>query len=159
MLYSTDRKRGVSLIFVNHQFFGNLLKKWINMDGTRLQNKGVNLIVCLIFLTLKWFMYDTLTSPFSVTDFVQKMGQLTLFKLFWVTMMIEMFRELLRKKSYIPFVFISISLKCMLSEHSSERLRFLIRKGGKNADLIGKESLWIYTVYTILSIWLFAIML
>jgi hypothetical protein len=47
----------------------------------------------------------------------------------------------------------------MLSEHSSERLRFLIRKGGKNADLIGKESLWIYTVYTILSIWLFAIML
>jgi hypothetical protein len=34
----------------------------------------------------------------------------------------------------------------MLSEHSSERLRFLIRKGGKNADLIGKESLWIYTV-------------
>jgi hypothetical protein len=166
MLYSTDRKRGVSLIFVNHQCFGNLLKKWIdkirmyNKDGgTRLQNKGVNLIVCLICLTLKWFMYDTLTSPFSVTDFVQKMGQLTLFKLFWVTMMIEMFRELLRKKSYIPFVFISISLKCMLSEHSSERLRFLIRKGGKNADLIGKESLWIYTVYTILSIWLFAIML
>ena len=46
----------------------------------------------------------------------------------------------------VPFVFISISLKCMLSEHSSERLRFLIRKGGKNADLIGKESLWIYTV-------------
>ena len=35
----------------------------------------------------------------------------------------------------------------MLSEHSSDRLRFLIRKGGKNADLIGKESLWIYTVY------------
>jgi hypothetical protein len=69
-----------------------------NKDGgTRLQNKGVNLIVCLICLTLKWFMYDTLTSPFSVTDFVQKMGQLTLFKLFWVTMMIEMFRELLRK--------------------------------------------------------------
>jgi hypothetical protein len=34
----------------------------------------------------------------------------------------------------------------MLSEHSSERLRFLIRKGGKNADLIGKESLGIYTV-------------
>jgi hypothetical protein len=50
------------------------------------------------------------------------------------------------EKSYIPFVFISISLKCMLSEHSSERKRFLIRKGGKNADLIGKESLWIYTV-------------
>jgi hypothetical protein len=45
------------------------------------------------------------------------------------------------EKSYIPFVFILISLKCMLSEHSSERLRFLIRKGGKNADLIGKESL------------------
>jgi len=33
-----------------------------------------------------------------------------------------------------------------MSEHSSERLRFLIRKGGKNVDLIGKESLWIYTV-------------
>jgi hypothetical protein len=48
-------------------------------------------------------------------------------------MMIEMFRELLRKKSYIPFVFISISLKCMLSEHSSERLRFLIRKGGTDS--------------------------
>ena len=103
MLYSTDRKRGISLIFVNHQFFGNLLKKWIdkirmyNKDGTRLQNKGVNLIVCLIFWTLKWFMYDTLTSPFTVTDFVQKIGQLTLFKLFWVTMVIEMFRERLRK--------------------------------------------------------------
>jgi hypothetical protein len=25
-----------------------------NKDGTRLQNKGVNLIVCLIFWTLKW---------------------------------------------------------------------------------------------------------
>jgi hypothetical protein len=48
------------------------------------------------------------------------------------------------EKSYIPFIFISISLKCMLSEHSFERLCFLIRKGGKNADLIGKESLWIY---------------
>ena len=34
----------------------------------------------------------------------------------------------------------------MLSEHSSDRLGFPIRKGGKNADLIGKESLWIYTV-------------
>ena len=69
-----------------------------NKDGTRLQNKGVNLIVCLIFWTLKWlkwFMYDTLT-VYSVTDFVQKIGQ-TLSKLFWVTMMIEMFRELLRK--------------------------------------------------------------
>jgi hypothetical protein len=57
MLYSTDRKRGVSLIFLNHQFFCNLLKKWIykirmyNKDGIRLQNKGVNLIVCLIFWT------------------------------------------------------------------------------------------------------------
>ena len=50
------------------------------------------------------------------------------------------------EKSCIPFVFISISLKCMLSEHSSERLRCLIRKGGKNADFIGKESLWIYIV-------------
>jgi hypothetical protein len=30
----------------------------------------------------------------------------------------------------------------------SEWKRFLIRKGGKNADLIGKESLWIYTVYS-----------
>jgi hypothetical protein len=29
----------------------------------------------------------------------------------------------------------------------SEWKRFLIRKGGKNADLIGKESLWIYTVH------------
>jgi hypothetical protein len=41
-----------------------------NKDGTRLQNKGVNLIVCLIFWTLKWlkwFMYDTLT-VYSVTD-------------------------------------------------------------------------------------------
>ena len=27
----------------------------------------------------------------------------------------------------------------------SEWKRFLIRKGGKNTDLIGKESLWIYT--------------
>ena len=45
------------------------------------------------------------------------------------------------EKSYIPFVFISISLKCMLSEHNSEKLCVLIRKGGKNADLIGKESL------------------
>jgi hypothetical protein len=35
-----------------------------NKDGTRLQNKGFNLIVCLIFWTLKWYMYDTLTSPF-----------------------------------------------------------------------------------------------
>ena len=58
MLYSTDRKRGVSLIFVNHHFFGNLQKKLIDKirmyskDGTRLQNKGVNLIVCLIFWTL-----------------------------------------------------------------------------------------------------------
>ena len=48
-------------------------KKWTdktrmyNKDGTRLQNKGVNLIVCLIFWTLKWFMYDTLTSPFTVS--------------------------------------------------------------------------------------------
>ena len=49
------------------------------------------------------------------------------------------------EKSYIPVVFISISLKCMLSEHSSERLRFLIRKGGKNADLIGKEWRYEYT--------------
>jgi hypothetical protein len=38
-----------------------------NKDGTRLQNKGVNLIVCLIFWTLKWFMYDTLTTPFTVS--------------------------------------------------------------------------------------------
>jgi hypothetical protein len=74
MLYSIYRKRGVSLIFVNHQFFGNWLKKWIdkirmyNKDGTRLQNKGVNLIVCLILWTLKWFMYDTLTSPFTVSQ-------------------------------------------------------------------------------------------
>ena len=74
MLYSTDRKRGVSLIFVNHHFFGNLLKKWFdkirmyNKDYTRLQNKGVNLIVCLIFWTLRWFMYDTLTSPFTGAD-------------------------------------------------------------------------------------------
>jgi hypothetical protein len=65
-----QRKRGVSLIFVNHQFFGNLLKKWIdkirmyNKDGTRLQNKGVNLIVYLIFWSLKWFMYDTLSIHF-----------------------------------------------------------------------------------------------
>ena len=66
-------------------------------DGTRLQNKGVNLIVCLIFWTLKWFMYDTHLTVYSVTDFVQKIGQLTLVKLFWVTMMIEMFCELLRK--------------------------------------------------------------
>jgi hypothetical protein len=39
-----------------------------NKDGTRLQNKGVNLIVYLIFWTLKWFMYDTLTSPFTVSQ-------------------------------------------------------------------------------------------
>ena len=105
MLYSTDRKRGVSLIFVYHQFFGNLLKKIIdkirmyNKNGTRLQNKGVNLIVCLIFWTLKWFTCDTLTSPLTVSQiyFVQKIGQLTFFKLFLVTMMIEMFRELPRK--------------------------------------------------------------
>jgi hypothetical protein len=138
MLYSTDRKRGVSLIFVYHQFFGNLLKKLIdkirmynkngtrlqnkgvnltvwwysltssvntvyihndsfpiksaflppfrirkrnlselcNKNGTRLQNKGVNLIVCLILWTLKWFTCDTLTSPLTVSQiyFVQKIG-------------------------------------------------------------------------------------
>jgi hypothetical protein len=34
----------------------------------------------------------------------------------------------------------------MLSEHSLERLHFLNRRGDKNADLIGKESLWIYIV-------------
>jgi hypothetical protein len=39
-----------------------------NKDGTRLQNKGFNLIVCLIFWTLKWYMYDTLTSPFTVSQ-------------------------------------------------------------------------------------------
>jgi hypothetical protein len=31
----------------------------------------------------------------------------------------------------------------------SEWKRFMIRKEGKNADLIGKESLWIYTVLKI----------
>jgi hypothetical protein len=124
MLYSTDRKRGVSLIFVNHQFFGNLLKKWIdkirmyNKDGTRLQNKGVNLIVCLIFWTLKWFMYDTHLTVYSVTDFVQKIGQITLFKLFWVTMMIEMFHELLRKvlhTRYLLFSYQSVWNACCLN--------------------------------------------
>ena len=153
MLYSTDRKRGVSLIFVNHQFFGNLLKKWIdkirmyNKDGTRLKNKGVNLIVCLIFWTLKWFMYDTLTSPFTVSQISSRSKVNWSFSsyfelLWWLKCSVNC-----PEKSCIPFVFKSISLKCMLSEHSSERLRFLIRKGGKNADLIGKESLWIYTVY------------
>ena len=74
MLYSTDREKGVSLIFVIHHFFGNLLKIWIdkirmyNKDDTRLQNKGVNLMVYLIFWTLKWFMYDTITSPFTVSQ-------------------------------------------------------------------------------------------
>jgi hypothetical protein len=90
--------------FCKSQIFRKFTETWIdkirmyNKDGTRLQNKGVTLIVCLIFWTLKWlkwFMYDTLT-VYSVTDFVQKIGQ-TLSKLFWVTMMIEMFRELLRK--------------------------------------------------------------
>jgi hypothetical protein len=49
-------------------------------------------------------------------------------------------------------------LRSMLSEHSSERFRFLIRKGDKNADLIGKESLWIYTVYLSIKliIWIFS---
>jgi hypothetical protein len=46
-------------------------------------------------------------------------------------MMIEMFRELLRKVLH-TFCF---------RINQFERLRFLIRKGGKNADLIGKESL------------------
>jgi hypothetical protein len=40
----------------------------------------------------------------------------------------------------------------MLSEHSSNRLGFPIRKGGKNADLIGNESLWTYTVLLIVNI-------
>ena len=39
-----------------------------NKDDTRLQNKGVNLIVCLIFWTLRLFMYDTLTSSFTGAD-------------------------------------------------------------------------------------------
>ena len=43
------------------------------------------------------YVRHTHLTVYSVTDFVQKIGQLTLFKLFWVTMMIEMFRELLRK--------------------------------------------------------------
>jgi hypothetical protein len=55
-----------------------------NKDGTRLQNKGVNLIVCLIFcLNIKViYVRHTQLAVYSVADFVQKIGQLTLFKLF-----------------------------------------------------------------------------
>ena len=68
-----------------------------NKDGTRLQNKGVNLIVSHILNIKVIYVRHTHLTVYSVTDFVQKQGQLILFKLFWVTMMIEMFRELLRK--------------------------------------------------------------
>jgi hypothetical protein len=37
------------------------------------------------------YVQHTHLTVYSVTDFVQKIDQLTLFKLFWVTMMIEMF--------------------------------------------------------------------
>ena len=60
--------------------------------------------------------------------------------------MIEMFRELLRKVLH-TFCFYINQFESMLSEHSSGRLCFLIRKGGKNADLIGKESLHRVYVY------------
>jgi hypothetical protein len=36
------------------------------LSSSRNISIGVNLIVSLIFWTLKWFMYDTLTSPFTV---------------------------------------------------------------------------------------------
>jgi hypothetical protein len=39
----------------------------------------------------------------------------------------------------------------MLSEHSSDRLGFPIRKEGKNADLIGKEPLWIYIMILLIA--------
>ena len=56
-----------------------------NKDGTRLQNKGVNLIVSHILIINVIYVQHTHLTVYSVTDFVQKIGQLTLFKLFWVT--------------------------------------------------------------------------
>ena len=49
----------------------------------------------------------------------------------------------------IRFYVISLGMMILFSAHKKYLLHIyatLIRKGGKNADLIGKESLWIYTV-------------
>jgi hypothetical protein len=164
MLYSTDRKRGVSLIFVNHQFFGNLLKKWIDKvrmytkDGTRLQNKGVNLIVCLIFWTLRWFILrhthltvdlftthsphrlqchrfrpeDRSTSPFQAI-----LSYYDDWNVPWTAQ---------KSLTYLLFSYQSVWNACYLNIAP----KGCVSWGGKNADLIGKEPLWIYTVMYVL---------
>jgi hypothetical protein len=128
------RKRFLSELCSDNMHF-----KLIDMKTKGMQDFSEQLNIKVIYVR------HTHLTVYSVKDFVQKIGQLTFssyFELLWWLKCSVNCSE----KSCIPFVFISISLKCMLSEHSSERKRFLIRKGGKNADLIGKESLWIYTV-------------